>query len=236
MLIADYRIEVANDGDQGITLALQTIPDLIICDVMMPEKDGYEVCKILKEDFRTNHVPIIMLTAKADIDSKISGLEFGADAYITKPFDKRELLVRIDKLIENRQKLKDKFSDVIYSSSNNEKPKGLNEIFLHKLLENLGKNYHDESYGIDQLCLDSGISRTQLHRKLIALTGNTTSDFIRHYRVKKAKEFLLSSDITISEIAYQVGFRDPNYFTKSFAKEIGITPSQYRSEHCNVKQ
>ena len=236
VLQADYHIEVANDGDLGIALALQTIPDIIICDVMMPKKDGYEVCKTLKDNFRTNHIPIIMLTAKADIESKISGLEFGADAYITKPFDKRELLVRIDKLIETRQKLKDKFSDIISSSSNNNKPKGLNEIFLHNLLENLGKNYHDERYGIDQLCMDLGISRTQLHRKLIALTGKTTSDFIRHYRIKKAKEFLLDSDITVSEIAYQVGFKDPNYFTKSFAKDIGMTPSQYRSDHSIVKQ
>jgi len=236
VLLSDYHIEVANDGNRGIELALHTIPDIIICDVMMPGKDGYEVCKTIKENFRTNHVPIIMLTAKADIDSKISGLEYGADAYVTKPFDKRELLIRIEKLIETRKKLKHKFSDVVFSHSTNENPQGLNEIFLHKVLENLGNNFHNESYGIDQLCKDTGISRTQMHRKLIALTGKSTSDFIRNYRITRAKEYLLNPDISVSEIAYQVGFKDPNYFTKSFVKEYGTTPSHYRSEHCKVKQ
>jgi len=236
VLLPGYRIKVANDGNIGIELALGTIPDIIICDVMMPGKDGYEVCKTIKENFRTNHVPIIMLTAKADIDSKISGLEYGADAYVTKPFDKRELLIRIEKLIETRKKLKDKYSEIIYSRSDREEPKGLNEVFLHRVLDNLDRNFHNESYSIDHLCHDSGISRTQMHRKLIALTGKPTSDYIRNYRIRRAKEYLLNPDITVSEVAYQVGFKDPNYFTKSFAKEFGTTPSQYRSKHCKVKQ
>jgi YesN/AraC family two-component response regulator len=202
----------------------------------MPEKDGYEVCRTLKEDFRTNHIPIIMLTAKADTDSKLTGLEYGADAYIIKPFNKKELLIRINKLIENRQKLRDKYSEVIFSASDAKKPKGLNEIFLHKLTGNLEMNYQDESYGIERLCVDTGTSRTQLHRKLLALTGKTTSDFIRHFRIIKAKELLLTSDFNVSEIAYHVGFKDPNYFTKSFTKETGITPSRFRSENTAVKQ
>ena len=236
VLNSDYRTEVAENGIVGIDLALKIIPDLIICDVMMPEKDGYEVCKTLKEDFRTNHIPIIMLTAKADIDSKINGLEFGADAYIIKPFNKEELLVRIRKLIENRKTLKEKYSDIVYSSFNGKKPKGLNEIFLQKLFENLEKNYHDEDYSIDRLCVDAGVSRAQLHRKLIALTGKSTSDFIRCYRITKAKEVLLTSDKTIAEIAYQVGFKDPNYFTKSFIKEVGMSPTQFRSNNAIVQQ
>jgi DNA-binding response OmpR family regulator len=236
ILNSEYQTEVAINGMEGIDKALKTIPDLIICDVMMPEKDGYEVCKTLKENFRTNHIPIIMLTAKADMDSKINGLELGADAYIIKPFDKQELLVRIRKLIENRKRLKEKYSDVIYSSFDGKKPIGLNEIFLQKLLENLENNYQDESYSIDKLCADTGVSRAQLHRKLVALTGKSTSDFIRNYRIKRAKEVLLTSDITISEIAYQVGFKDPNYFTKSFIKEVGISPSQFRANNAIMQQ
>jgi signal transduction histidine kinase/DNA-binding response OmpR family regulator len=236
VLINKYYITVASDGNQGINEALEKVPDIIICDVMMPEKDGYEVCRTLKEDFRTNHIPIIMLTAKADTDSKITGLEYGADAYIIKPFNKKELLIRINKLIENRQKLKDKYSKVIFSASDAKKPKGLNEIFLHKLTGNLEMNYQDESYSIERLCVDTGTSRTQLHRKLLALTGKTTSDFIRHFRIIKAKELLLTSDFNVSEIAYHVGFKDPNYFTKSFTKETGITPSRFRSENTAVKQ
>ena len=142
----------------------------------------------------------------------------------------------MQKLIEIRQKLKDKYSDLTFSASDKEKPKGLNEIFLQKVFENLEKNYQEESYTIDQLCVDTSVSRAQMHRKLIALTGKSTSDFVRYFRIKKAKEMLLTPDITISEIAYQVGFKDPNYFTKSFIKEIGITPTQYRIDNSVLQQ
>ena len=223
-----YHILIANNGNEGIEKALESVPDIIVCDVMMPEKDGFEVCRTLKEDFRTNHIPIIMLTAKADMDSKITGLEQGADAYLVKPFNKKELQVRLNKLIEGRQKLKAKYSEILYKTTGIEKPKGLNEIFLQKIMEALGKNFQDEKYDLHGLCVDVGVSRAQLHRKFIALTGKSTTDFIRHYRIKKAKELLVSSDLTISEIAYNVGFKDPNYFTKSFIKETGLTPSNFR--------
>jgi AraC-like DNA-binding protein len=125
---------------------------------------------------------------------------------------------------------------MVYDAVKAGKPKGLNEIFLQKITAALEKNYHDENYGIFKLCLDIGISRAQLHRKLIALTGKSTSDLMRHYRMKKAKDFLLTSDKSISEIAYQVGFKDPNYFTKSFIRENGINPSNFRLENHPVKQ
>ena len=235
ILTSMYQIIVAFNGNEGIYKALENVPDIIICDIMMPEKDGFEVCRVLKDDFRTNHIPIILLTAKADMDSKIGGLECGADAYIIKPFNKKELLVRIDKLIESRHKLKDKYSEMIYAASKAGKPKGLNEMFLQKITETLEKNYHSENYNIFKLCLDMGISRAQLHRKLIALTGKSTSDLIRHYRINKAKELLLDSDLTIAEIAYQVGFKDPKYFSKSFVKENGLTPRHFRLKNHTMK-
>ena len=191
-----YHILIANNGTEGIEKALESVPDIIVCDVMMPEKDGFEVCRTLKEDFRTNHIPIIMLTAKADMDSKITGLEQGADAYLVKPFNKKELQVRLNKLIESRQKLKAKYSEILFKTTGIERPKGLNEIFLQKIMEALGKNFQDEKYDLHGLCVDVGVSRAQLHRKFIALTGKSTTDFIRHYRIKKAKELLVSSDIT----------------------------------------
>jgi DNA-binding response OmpR family regulator/anti-sigma regulatory factor (Ser/Thr protein kinase) len=231
-----YQITVAGNGNEGVNKAMETLPDMIICDIMMPEKDGFEVCRILKDDIRTNHIPIILLTAKADMDSKIGGLECGADAYLIKPFNKKELLVRLEKLIENRQKLKTKYGEMIYSGPKAEKPKGLNEIFIQKITSVLERNYHDENYQIQQLCIDMGISRAQLHRKLIALTGHSTSDLIRRYRINKARELLLSSDFTVAEIAYQIGFKDPNYFSKSFVKENGITPSHFRAKNLTVKQ
>jgi signal transduction histidine kinase/DNA-binding response OmpR family regulator len=231
-----YQITVAGNGNEGVNKAMETLPDMIICDIMMPEKDGFEVCRILKDDIRTNHIPIILLTAKADMGSKIGGLECGADAYLIKPFNKKELLVRLEKLIENRQKLKTKYGEMIYSGPKAEKPKGLNEIFIQKITSVLERNYHDENYQILQLCIDMGISRAQLHRKLIALTGHSTSDLIRRYRLNKARELLLSSDFTVAEIAYQIGFKDPNYFSKSFVKENGLAPSHFRAKNLTVKQ
>lgn len=231
-----YHILMAVNGKEGIEKALDAVPDIIICDVMMPEKDGFEVCRMLKEDFRTNHIPIILLTAKADMDSKITGLEKGADAYLIKPFHKKELHVRLDKLIESRQKLKEKYSTFIAKTTGANIPKGLNELFLFKTMEALSRNYHDERYDLHHLCSDVGVSRAQLHRKLIALTGKSATDFIRHFRMKKARELLLNSDLTIAEIAYNVGYKDPHYFTKAFNKETGITPSWFRSKSQPVKQ
>jgi signal transduction histidine kinase/DNA-binding response OmpR family regulator len=231
-----YTIVTASNGNEGIITAMEIVPDIIICDIMMPEKDGFEVCRILKDDFRTNHIPIILLTAKADMDSKIEGLECGADAYIIKPFHKKELLVRIEKLIESRHTLKDKYGEMIYNSSKAGNPRGLNETFILKITETLENNYQNEHYNISKLCMDVGISRAQLHRKLIALTGKSTSDLIRHYRINKAKELLLATDFTIAEIAYQIGFKDPNYFSKSFLKESGQSPSRFRSKRQSVKQ
>jgi signal transduction histidine kinase/DNA-binding response OmpR family regulator len=236
ILDQDYHIIVAGNGNEGIYKAMENVPDLIICDVMMPEKDGYEVCSTLKNDFRTNHIPIVMLTAKADMDSKIAGLEYGADAYLIKPFNNKELCIRLKKLLETRQKLKDKYGEMLYAAAKEGKPKGLNENFLQKITYALEKNYQKENYGIINLCLDIGISRAQLHRKLIAITGRSTSDLIRHYRLKKAKELLMTSESNISEIAYQVGFKDPNYFTKSFTREYGLTPTNFRSDNYKVRQ
>ncbi|MFH0755711.1 MAG: response regulator [Bacteroidota bacterium] len=231
-----YVIITATNGNEGVAMAQEIVPDIIICDIMMPEKDGFEVCRVLKDDFRTNHIPIVLLTAKADMESKIVGLECGADAYIIKPFHKKELLVRIDKLIESRHTLKGKYGEMIYTVSKARIPKGLDETFLHKITETLENNYHNEHYNISKLCLEVGISRAQLHRKLIALTGKSTSDLIRHYRLNKARELLVASDYTIAEIAYQIGFKDPNYFSKSFIRENGLSPSNFRSKRQKVNQ
>jgi len=230
-----YHCMVAGNGNEGIYKALETVPDVIICDIMMPEKDGFEVCRTLKADFRTNHIPVVILTAKADMDSKIGGLNCGADAYIIKPFNKKELLVRMEKLIENRQKLKEKYGDMIFSSSIPGKPEGLNDIFIKRITATLEKNYRDENYNVFRFCLDMGISRAQLHRKLIVLTGKSTSDLLRNYRIRKAEELLVNSDLTIAEIAYNAGFRDPNYFSKSFVRLYGLTPSRYRTKQQLVR-
>jgi YesN/AraC family two-component response regulator len=228
LLEGEYQVLTAEDGISGVEKAVIHIPDIILSDVMMPGKDGYQVCKELKNDSRTNHIPILLLTARADADSRITGLECGADAYITKPFDKRELMVCLQQLYVQREKLKLKYQAQLYETIPEESGGAENIKFLNTVLSILEKNYHNENYRIKDLCIFLGISRVQLHRKLTALTGQATSNFIRSFRIHKARKILLETDRNISEIAYEAGFSDPNYFTRVFVKEYGITPKETR--------
>ncbi len=228
LLGCEYQILTAEDGIQGIDQAIEHIPDIILSDVMMPGKDGYQVCKALKNDFRTNHIPIVLLTARADADSRITGLEHGADAYLTKPFDKKELAVCLHNLFVQREKLRLKYQSGLYEKHPEENIGGLCEQFLNSVIKLLDQNYRNETFGIDDLYSGLGISRVQLHRKLTALTGQSAANFIRNFRLTKARKLLLEADKNISEIAYEVGFSDPNYFTRVFTQEYGMTPTEIR--------
>lgn len=230
ILEREYQIEVANNGCEGIEKALEIIPDIIISDIMMPEKDGFEVCQVLKNDIRTSHVPIVILTAKADMESKITGLEYGADAYLFKPFNSKELRVRLQKLIELRGKLKVKYHLMSIDPSPVEIPHNPDVVFINKLKKVMIDNLDNEDFDNNQLCNALGISRVQLFRKLKALTGQSASQFMRSFRLNKAKAILLSSHLNVSEVAYDVGFKDPAYFTRAFTKEFGITPSSLRTD------
>lgn len=223
ILAGDYQLGVAVNGQEGIDKALETIPDLIISDVMMPQKDGFELCQTLKKDFRTSHIPIILLTAKADLESKLIGLEYGADAYMTKPFNSRELRTRVRKLIELRDALREKYRAMPEPVS--EAP---DDEFFHKLMNAIAAHSSDEEFHAAQLCQQLGISRVQLFRKLKALTGTSASQFVRSYRLNKAKGMLTNTDLNISEIAFEVGFKDPAYFTRAFTREFGVAPSALR--------
>jgi len=202
-----------------------------LSDVMMPGRDGYQVCKELKNDIRTNHIPIVLLTARADIDSRISGLEYGADAYLTKPFDKKELMACLHNLFIQREKLRLKYQSKLYEKIPKEEVGGVNVKFLNRVIKILEKNYDNEKFRIVDLYLQLGVSRVQLHRKLTALTGQSTSNFIRNFRLHKARKLLLETDKNVSEIAYEVGFADPNYFTRAFTEEQGMTPTELRKSY-----
>lgn len=228
ILQEDYRIAVAADGQEGIEMALESVPDLIITDVMMPRKDGFELCRVLKSDFRTSHIPIIMLTAKADMESTIAGLEQGADAYMTKPFNSRELRTRIRKLIELRDHLREKYRSMSLPFSKIAHPANPDEEFFHKLTEALEANMGDENFHSGDLCQALGVSRVQLFRKLKALTGVSASHVVRSFRLNKAKELLAGTDLNVSEIAFEVGFKDPANFTHAFTREFGEAPSAVR--------
>lgn len=221
-----YKIYSAPNGKLGYEKAIELIPDLIITDVMMPIMDGYETCEKIKSDFRTNHIPVIMLTAKVDLHSKVSGLKLGADVYLGKPFNSEELLTHISNLIAVRETLKTKYSENLLDIKS-DKSKTQNP-FIINVTEVLLNNISDDTFGITEICKEIGLSRTQLHRKLKALTGLSTSIFIREIRLKKAYELIKTSELFVSEVAYSVGFSDPNYFTKLFTERFNTPPSKIK--------
>ena len=227
-LQGQYRLEMATNGQEGIEKAIECVPDIIISDVMMPKKDGFEVVSTLKQDERTSHIPIVLLTAKADIESRLEGLEHGADAYLAKPFDKKELEVRLRKLIELRRQLQTRYGTLVPIATGKEAiPK--EDAFLLKLRQIIEAHLEEPDFGISQLCRELGVSRTQLHRKLKALTGKSTSQVIRTIRMQKARELLQSSDLNISEVGYAVGYTSSSYFTQEFTREFGEPPSRVRN-------
>ena len=225
----EYQILSASNGKIGIDIALEKIPDIIISDVMMPEMGGFEVCAILKEDERTNHIPIILLTAKATSEDKLVGLTQGADAYLTKPFEKTELLIRTKKLLETRRVLQKKYSASLVEESN---VKDVSEVkedsFIEKTYKIVVEHLGEENFSVNDLARELHLSRSQVHRKIKALTGLSTAIYIRLIRLQKAKELLASDTLTISEIAYEVGFKSPVYFSQIFKETFGESPSATR--------
>lgn len=228
LLGIEYQVLTADNGIRGIELAMEHIPDIILSDVMMLGKDGFQVCRELKNDFRTSHIPVVLLTARADIQSRITGMEWGADAYLTKPFNKRELQICLHNLLVQRETLRLKYSRV-FENKLDENEQGLNGKFLEKVIVLLEKNYKNDWYGIHNLYSDLGISRVQLHRKLTALTGQSASNFIRNFRLQKAKTLLLETNKHVSDVAFEVGFTDANYFSKTFLNEYGNTATDFRN-------
>lgn len=231
-LSGNYHIVTATNGQQGIELAFEVVPDLIVSDVMMPKMDGMEVCRIIKADERTSHIPIILLTAKADKASEIKGLSEGADAYLAKPFSREELMVRIEKLIALRRILQKQFQQNGAVSKLLDKPaQTANEAFMQKVLRLIEGNYKDERFGMPQLCEKMHMSRSNLFRKIKALTGKPTTHLIRAVRLEKAKELLQTSPLNVSEISFEVGFSHPTYFTTLFGEAYGLSPTEYRAKH-----
>ena len=226
-----YQLVQAFNGREGIEKAMESIPDIIVSDVMMPEKDGFEVVETLKQDERTSHIPIILLTARADLESRLEGLESGADAYLAKPFDKAELEVRCRKLIESRRQMQSHYQTLSAAVKTSDTAVEEREAaFLAKLRQALEANLSDEDYGILHLCRELATSRAQLHRKLKALTGKSTSQVIRSIRLQKAKELLRNTDQNVSEVGYSVGFRNRSHFSQVFTEEFGLSPSDFRQK------
>lgn len=225
-----YTLSIARDGQEGIDMALEQIPDLILCDVMMPRKDGFEVCHVLKSDERSSHIPIVMLTAKVDIDSRLQGLRKGADAYLAKPFHKEELMIRLANLLEIRRKLQARYSQGTVSELEPSPEFEQEDQFILKIRQAVEEHLSDTDFNVPELCKEVGMSRSTLHRKVTALTGDSTTLFIRKIRVQKAYRMLEETDLNLSEISYAVGFGDPRYFNRSFVKIYGYPPREVRKK------
>ncbi|MCB0595957.1 MAG: response regulator [Lewinellaceae bacterium] len=223
-----YALETARNGKEGVEKALKIVPDVILSDVMMPEMDGFEVCRILKSSRATSHIPIVLLTAKATQEDKVAGLSQGADAYLTKPFDKEELLVRLRNLAAVSKRLRERLSDATATEEEASEQEQQEAAFLRELVEVIETNLGNENFDTNRLCRAVALGRTQLHNKLKALTGTPTAAFIRSVRLKKAKSLLESTDLMIGDIAVQVGYKDFSHFSRSFGKEFGVLPSEVR--------
>lgn len=220
-----YKTLHAVNGNVGIEMACENIPDIVICDVMMPEKDGYEVCSTLKSDERTDHIPIIMLTAKVTDKDRLAGLSQGADAYLAKPFSIAELFIRLDQLIQLRKKMIDKIGNDSFNQFLKSKVENPESKFLQKVIKSIHKEIDNELFGPAHLARELNLSESQIYRKLKAISGKSTALFIRSVRLQKAKELIQTTDKSIAEIAYEVGFNDPSWFSRAFREEFGFAPS-----------
>ncbi|MEM7107096.1 MAG: response regulator [Bacteroidota bacterium] len=221
----EYQVTTASDGSQGKEKALECIPDVVVSDVMMPGMNGIELCSMLKSSDETSHIPIILLTAKAAIDDKLEGLTMGADDYLVKPFDKRELRARIKNLLTQRDNIRRKF-DSSFSLDHPELFTSTDQKFLKKLKSFIEAHLDNSELSVEEIAAEMHLSRVQLYRKIKALCNMSVSKFVRNVRLQHAAELLKSRSAGISEIAYQVGFSDVSYFTKTFKERYQKTPSE----------
>ncbi len=241
ILQGKYRLYKAHDGNHGLAMAREHIPDLIVSDVMMPVMNGLEFCQQIKGDDLTSHIPVILLTARALEQHQIEGYESGADAYITKPFLPELLLARIDNLLRNRHQLRDLWSVQPPAQAQPPTPQALaqspeppaaltarEQAFIDRFKQVVEQRMGESDLSVEDLASDMGMSRVQLYRKVKALTGSSPVDLLRKARLAQALQWLQSSDLTVSEIAYRVGFSTPSYFTKCFRDEYGKAPGDTR--------
>lgn len=227
VLPQEYHVIFASNGKEALSILSQQDFDIVISDVMMPEMDGITLCDSIKKNIETSHIPVIMLTAKSSIESKLEGLKTGADSYISKPFHPEHLQIRVEKLIESRKMFKNKFGKTFsFEMEHNENP-SFDDLLLEKILKYINKNISKPELNGDKIAKDLSISRMTLHRKLKLLTGQTTSELIRGIRLKEAAYQIENTTKNISDICYEVGFNSPSYFTACFAEQYGMTPTEY---------
>jgi signal transduction histidine kinase/DNA-binding response OmpR family regulator len=222
-----YRVIEAQSGSEGLDAAMSALPDLVISDVVMDGMDGFELCRALKTHEKTCHIPVILLTAKTTRDDRLHGLETGADCYLTKPFDALELLVQVRNLIDQRRQLRERFSAPVVLKPSEMAVTPMDEVFLTKVLTVVQGHLQDPAFDVERLGREVGLSRSQLHRKLRALTNQPPTLLIRSIRLQRAAELLAHKTGSVAEVAYFVGFNSQAYFAKCFREQFGCSPREY---------
>ncbi len=222
-----YKIYEASNGESALQKIRQVVPDLIISDIMMPGIDGIELCRRIKNESATWHIPLILLTAKYTEQQQLEGIEAGADDYITKPFNFQILVSKIDNFIKTKKNIHSLYRTKLNIEPNNILITSLDEQFLTKAVSIVEKNMADADFTVEVLSKEMGMSRTLLYKKILALTGKPPLEFIRLLRMKRAALLLQKSQLNVSEITFRVGFKDPKYFRKQFLKEFGVLPSEF---------
>ncbi|MDP2888065.1 MAG: ATP-binding protein [Bacteroidota bacterium] len=225
----EYRIEWAENGKSGFERALNLIPDIVLSDVMMPEMDGIELLGKLKNDIRTSHIPVVILTAKADVASRLSGLESGADAYLAKPFDEKELHIVLKNLIGIRKKLHERYASPDKFPPLPENGYKIEDAFMEKVRHVLEANLDDDEFGITQLCRELAVSRTQLYRKFKSVSNQSIADYFKLLRLFKSKSLLSTTKMNVTEVAFASGFKNLSYFSREFTHQFGKSPKEFRN-------
>ena len=236
-LSAIYQVVQATNGKEGLQKAFDQTPDLIVCDIMLPGMDGLEITRTLKSDLRTSHIPILILSARGTVEQQIEGTELGADSYVTKPFNVQFLMAKIKSLLLNRAVLKESFGKGLVSHSLEnltvdlpESTSPLDRDFIQKFVTYIGQHHNRQDFQVADLCQEFGLSRSQLYRKVSALLGESISDYIQNIRLKKAEELLLEGKHLVADIAYQVGYSSPDYFSTVFRSRYGVPPTAFRKK------
>ena len=226
-LVDHYHILEAENGRLALDIIRENEPDIIVSDIMMPEMDGLELTHTLKTDLKTCHIPIILLTAKASQEQKLEGLEEGADSYIPKPFNSRHLQIRVKKLLELRKKMQERYKGQLLVAEDDKDLSRLDRRFLNKISQIVEEHRDKEEFSVEELSLLLGLSRVHVYRKIKKLTGMSVSEFVRSVKLKLSLNQIKNSGKTMAEIAYEVGFSSPSYFTKCFKDQFGMSPSEY---------
>lgn len=221
-----YTVKVAGNGEEGLAIAKEEIPDLIISDMMMPKMDGFTLCEEMRKNEGTSHIPFILLTARSSVETRLAGLELGADDYMTKPFNVTELQIRVKNLLHQRDNLKKLFRQELKLAPKDITVTSTDEKFLLRVMEIVESKMTDINFSVEQLSEEVGMSRKNLHRKLVALVDQTPNEFIRIFRLKTAMQLLEQQSGTVKEVAFGVGFNNLSYFAKCFKEQFGISPAE----------